>query len=69
MHQRNGGLVGHVRQESFDIPEATPIVEKQILTGNAGLFDLVSIRLILNPRPQLIETRASIVYCLRTVLA
>ena len=29
---------GHVRQNSLDIPEATPIVQEKIATGIAGLF-------------------------------
>jgi hypothetical protein len=32
------GMVGHVRQKSLDIPEATPIVQEKITTGIAGLF-------------------------------
>ncbi len=32
------GMVGHVRQKSLDIPEATPIVQEKIATGIAGLF-------------------------------
>jgi hypothetical protein len=31
-------MVGHVRQKSLDIPEATPIVQEKIATGIAGLF-------------------------------
>ena len=31
-------MVGHVRQKSVDIPEATPIVQEKIATGIAGLF-------------------------------
>lgn len=31
-------MVGHVRQKSLDIPEATPIVQEKISTGIAGLF-------------------------------
>jgi Enterobacterial TraT complement resistance protein len=31
-------MVGHVRQKSIDIPEATPIVQDKISTGIAGLF-------------------------------
>jgi Enterobacterial TraT complement resistance protein len=31
-------MVGHVRQKSLDIPEATPIVQGKIATGIAGLF-------------------------------
>jgi hypothetical protein len=31
-------MVGHVRQKSLDIPEATPIVQDKITTGIAGLF-------------------------------
>jgi Enterobacterial TraT complement resistance protein len=31
-------MVGHVRQKSIDIPEATPIVQEKIATGIAGLF-------------------------------
>lgn len=31
-------MVGHVRQNSLDIPEATPIVQEKIATGIAGLF-------------------------------
>lgn len=31
-------MVGHVRQKSIDIPEATPIVQEKISTGIAGLF-------------------------------
>jgi len=31
-------MVGHVRQKSLDIPEATPIVQDKISTGIAGLF-------------------------------
>lgn len=31
-------VVGHVRQKSLDIPEATPIVQEKIATGIAGLF-------------------------------
>lgn len=31
-------MVGHVRQKSIDIPEATPIVQEKIVTGIAGLF-------------------------------
>jgi hypothetical protein len=31
-------MVGHVRQKSLDISEATPIVEEKISTGIAGLF-------------------------------
>jgi hypothetical protein len=31
-------MVGHVRQKSLDIPEATPIVQEKIVTGIAGLF-------------------------------
>ncbi|MBS0152279.1 MAG: hypothetical protein JSR31_15205 [Nitrospira sp.] len=31
-------MVGHARQKSLDIPEATPIVQEKIATGIAGLF-------------------------------
>jgi hypothetical protein len=31
-------MVGHVRQKSLDIPEATPIVQEKLSTGIAGLF-------------------------------
>ncbi|MBK8277536.1 MAG: hypothetical protein IPK92_17455 [Nitrospira sp.] len=31
-------MVGHVRQKSLDISEATPIVQEKIATGIAGLF-------------------------------
>jgi hypothetical protein len=31
-------MVGHGRQKSLDIPEATPIVQEKIATGIAGLF-------------------------------
>ena len=31
-------MVGHVRQKSLDIPEATPIVQEKIAIGIAGLF-------------------------------
>lgn len=31
-------MVGHVRQKSLDIPEATPIIKEKISTGIAGLF-------------------------------
>ncbi|THJ19317.1 MAG: hypothetical protein CAF42_000375 [Nitrospira sp. CG24B] len=31
-------MVGHIRQKSLDIPEATPIVQEKIATGIAGLF-------------------------------
>ncbi len=31
-------MVGHIRQKSIDIPEATPIVQEKIATGIAGLF-------------------------------
>jgi len=31
-------MVGHLRQKSLDIPEATPIVQEKISTGIAGLF-------------------------------
>ncbi|MGZ8374004.1 MAG: complement resistance protein TraT [Nitrospira sp.] len=31
-------MVGHVRQKSLNIPEATPIVQEKIATGIAGLF-------------------------------
>jgi hypothetical protein len=31
-------MVGHVRQKSLGIPEATPIVQEKIATGIAGLF-------------------------------
>lgn len=31
-------MVGHVRQKSLDIPEATPIVQEKIATGIVGLF-------------------------------
>jgi predicted enzyme related to lactoylglutathione lyase len=31
-------MVGHVRQKSLDIPEATPIVQEKIATGIGGLF-------------------------------
>ena len=31
-------MVGHVRQKSLDIPEATPIIKEKISTGVAGLF-------------------------------
>ena len=31
-------MVGHVRQKSLDIPEATPIVQEKISTDIAGLF-------------------------------
>ncbi len=31
-------MVGHVRQKSLDIPEATPIIQEKIATGIAGLF-------------------------------
>lgn len=31
-------MVGHVRQKSLDITEATPIVQEKIATGIAGLF-------------------------------
>ncbi len=31
-------MVGHVRQNSLDIPEATPIVQDKISTGIAGQF-------------------------------
>ena len=31
-------MVGHVRQKSLDIPEATPILQEKIATGIAGLF-------------------------------
>jgi hypothetical protein len=31
-------MVGHVRQKSLDIPEATPIIQEKISTGIAGLF-------------------------------
>lgn len=31
-------MVGHVRQKSLDIPEATPIIREKITTGIAGLF-------------------------------
>lgn len=31
-------MVGHVRQKSLDIPEATPIIKEKVSTGIAGLF-------------------------------
>jgi hypothetical protein len=31
-------MVGHVRQKSLDIPEATPIIKEKISAGVAGLF-------------------------------
>lgn len=31
-------MVGHVRRNSLDIPEATPIVQDKISTGIAGQF-------------------------------
>jgi hypothetical protein len=34
----NHDLIGHVRQESSDIPEGTPIAQEELATGIAGLF-------------------------------
>ncbi len=34
----NHDLIGHVRQESSDIPEGTPIAQEELATGIVGLI-------------------------------